>query len=316
MPRLHHVGLNSVDPDKGIAWYLALWPTARRTTLDGQPAVEADMSLHFKKVDRAPAGAWRDDVHRGDPQSAFWHIGAFINTTDLPARLDPIGVKHLPLFLGPGKSETVWRSGLAPYNGTLTAAQVATAPAAAPRAGGFSYVVAPDGVLFELTGGPETRASLSHVHFFHEKPLCAANWYAEHLGMALPSVRDSAGKESKRAPYAPCDVPNGEAGWPSLEEIGTIRQPAGNVRFGNGSMAWYPRQCTGTRCGTAQPLVPSRGQVLDHVAFSVRDFDALYARLERAGVKVLEKPRRFGETRSFMIEDPDGLAIEFVDDRP
>ena len=32
--------------------------------------------------------------------------------------------------------------------------------------GGFSYVVAPDGVLFELTGGPDTRPSLSHVHFF------------------------------------------------------------------------------------------------------------------------------------------------------
>ncbi|MBC7894104.1 MAG: VOC family protein [Cytophagaceae bacterium] len=316
LPRLHHVGLNSVDPDRAIAWYLALWPTARRTTLDGQPAVEAEMLLHFKKVDRPPAGAWRDDVHRGAPQSAFWHIGAFINTTDLPARLEPLGVKHLPLFTGPRDMPTVWRSGLAPYNGTLTASQLTTAAPAAPRAGGFSYVVAPDGVLFELTGGADTRPSLSHVHFFHEKPLCAANWYVEHLGMTLPLGRDSAGREVRRTAHAPCDVPQGEAGWPSLEEVGTIRQPAGSVRYGNGSMAWYPRQCTGSRCGTDQPLVPSRGQVLDHVAFSVRDLDGLFARLQRAGVKVLEAPRRFGESRSFMIEDPDGLAIELVELRP
>jgi catechol 2,3-dioxygenase-like lactoylglutathione lyase family enzyme len=255
-------------------------------------------------------------VHRGDAQSAFWHIGAFINTTDLPSTLEPLGVRSLPLFLGPGHSGTVWRSGLAPYSGTLTAAQVRGAPAAAPRAGGFSYVVAPDGVLFELTGGPDTRPSLSHVHFFHEQPLCAANWYVEHLGMALPPLRDSTGRELERPPYAPCDVAHGEAGWPSLEEIGTIRQPAGNVRFGNGSMAWYPRQCTRTRCGTAQPLVPSRGQALDHVAFTVKDFDALFARLERAGVKVLERPRAFDDTRSFMIEDPDGLAIELIESRP
>jgi hypothetical protein len=30
MPRLHHVGLNSVDPEKTIAWYLKVWPTATR----------------------------------------------------------------------------------------------------------------------------------------------------------------------------------------------------------------------------------------------------------------------------------------------
>lgn len=315
MPRLHHVGLNSVDPGRAIAWYLALWPTARRTTFDGQPAIEAEMLLHFRKVDRPPPGAWRDDQHRGEPQSPFWHIGAFINTTDLAARLEPLGVKHLPLFTGPGKAPMVWRSGLAPYNGTLTASQLNTAAPAAPRPGGFSYVVAPDGVLFELTGGPDTRPSLSHVHFFHEKPLCAANWYVDHLGMTLPPARDSAGREIRRPAYAPCDVPQGEAGWPSLEPVGTIRHPAGTVRYGNGSMAWYPRQCSGTRCGSDQPLVPSRGQVLDHVAFVVKDFDALYARLERAGVKVLEAPRRFGQTRSFMIEDPDGLAIELVEVR-
>jgi catechol 2,3-dioxygenase-like lactoylglutathione lyase family enzyme len=167
-------------------------------------------------------------------------------------------------------------------------------------------------VLFELTGGPGTRDAFSHIHFYHEQPLCAANWYVEHLGMELPPMRDSSGKESPRAPWSPCDTQYGEAGWPSLEPIGTIRQPSGSVRFGNGTMSWYPRQCVSGRCGRDQKLVPSRGQVLDHVAFVVDDFDGLYAKLRRDGVKILEAPHAFGDTRAFMIEDPDGLAIERV----
>lgn len=48
------------------------------------------------------------------------------------------------------------------------------------------------------------------------------------------------------------------------------------------------------------------------MAFSVDHFDALYAALRRDGVKILEAPHPFGETRAFMLEDPDGLAIEIV----
>jgi catechol 2,3-dioxygenase-like lactoylglutathione lyase family enzyme len=313
MPRLHHVGLNSVDPARAIEWYLRVWPSARRTEVAGYPAVESDMLLLFNKVARPPTGAWRDDLHRSEPQSPFWHIGAMTNTTDVATRLRSVGITHLPLFTGPRETHTVWRSGLAPYAGTLSAAQLATAPAAPPREGGFSYVVAPDGVLFELTGGPTTKDSFSHMHFYHEQPLCAANWYVAHLGMELPPVRDSSGVETPRKPYVPCDVSYGEAGWPSLEPIGTIRQPSGGVRFQGGSMSWYPRQCVSDRCGKDQPLARSRGQALDHVAFAVDSLDALVGRLRRDGVKVLEGPYRFGDARAFMIEDPDGLAIELIE---
>jgi len=273
------------------------------------------MLLVFNKVDRPPPGAWRDDLHRSEPQSAFWHIGAMTNTTDVATRLAAVHITHLPLFTGQQDTKTVWRSGLAPYAGTLTANQLATAPAAPPRDGGFSYVVAPDGVLFELTGGPTTHDSFSHMHFYHEQPLCAANWYVEHLGMELPPVRDSSGVETPRKPWAPCEASYGEAGWPSLEPIGTIRQPSGAVRFDGGSMSWYPRQCVGDRCGRDQPLVRSRGQALDHVAFAVDSLDALMTRLRRDGVKVLEGPYTFAGARAFMIEDPDGLAIELIQKR-
>jgi hypothetical protein len=132
-------------------------------------------------------------------------------------------------------------------------------------------------------------------------------------GTELPPVRDSSGVETPRKPYEPCDVPYGEAGWPSLEPAGTIRQPSGGVRFGNGSMSWYPRQCVSDRCGRDQPLVSSRGQALDHVAFAVDNLDALITRLRAAKVKVLEGPYTFANARAYMIEDPDGLGVELID---
>jgi catechol 2,3-dioxygenase-like lactoylglutathione lyase family enzyme len=311
-PALHHVGLNTVDPERAIAWYLRVWPAATRTTVAGVPAIEADMFVMFHRVARPPAGAWRHDLHRAEPQSAFWHIGAFTNTTDLAARLAPLGVSFLPLFTAPRDAVGVWRSGLAPYAGTLTAAQIAAAPPAAPRDGGFSYVVAPDGVLFEFTGGPGTRDALAHVHLFHERPACAARWYVEQLGMAPPPARAGA-PEPPSAAACEGTPAHGEAGWPSLEPVGTIRQPAAGVRLANGSLSWYPRQCVGTRCGTDRPLAPSRGQALDHVAFLVDGLDARLARLRRAGVTVLEGPYAFGATRAAMIEGPDRLAIELVE---
>ncbi|MBI4421498.1 MAG: VOC family protein [Gemmatimonadetes bacterium] len=312
-PELHHVGLNSVDPDRAIDWYLRVWPAARKTVVAGRPGVQAEMLLLFNKVSAPPPGAWRDDLHRSDPQSPFWHIGAFTNTTNLRERLKAAGVTNLPLFTSPEDTVGVWRSGLAPYAGNHTRSQLATVPPAAPREGGFSYVVAPDGVLFEFTGGPTTTEALSHIHFFHEQPLCAANWYVEHLGMELPPVREGTGPERPRPPWDPCAVPHAEATWPSLERVGTIRQPAGNVRFANGAMAWYPRQCQAERCGRDQPLSPSRGQALDHIAFRVGNLDALLATLRRSGVKILAEPNAFGAGRAFMIEDPDGLAIELIE---
>ncbi len=308
-PNLHHVHLNSVDPEAAIAWYLAIWPSASRTVVAGKPAVAADMFLLFDRVDSPPPGAWSDALQRSEPQSAFWHIGAFTNTTDMKERLAAIRVTHLPLFTGPEDTVGVWRSGLAPYEGIRTVEQLVSAPRAGPRDGGFSYVVAPDGALFEFTGGPNTRDSFSHIHFFHEQPVCAVEWYTRHLGMSPPQAID-AGAARDHA----CAAEYGEAGWPSLERIGTIRDPRGTVRFGNGSMSWYPRQCVGTRCGGDRPFARSRGQVLDHVAFTVRGLNGWLERLRAAGVTILEEPYAFGDTRAFMIEDPDGLAIELIEE--
>lgn len=311
VPALHHAGLNSTDPDAAIEWYTALWPSARRGSFAGRAAVAAEMYLVFDRVDEPPPGAFDPELGRSVPQSAFWHVGAFLDTTDSDAMLAEIGSEHLPLFTGrPG--ETVWRSGLTPYAGIVDADGASSFEPAAARPGGFSYVLAPDGVLFELTGGARTQASFSHVHFFHEQPQCAANWYVEMLGMALPSIREDDGSTRPRPPYDPCEADRGEAGWPSLEPAGTIRQPRATVVHANGSMSSYPRQCDSSRCGSDAPLAPTRGQVIDHLGLTVESVEAWHAWLSDRGVPVVEPPHDIEEGRAFMIEGPDGLAIELV----
>lgn len=312
VPRLHHAGLNSTDPAAAIEWYLALWPTAERARFAGRDAVAAEMYLVFREVDDPPAGRFDPVLGRSVPQSAFWHIGAFMNTTDSDALLAGIGSAHLPLHTG-RDGETVWRSGLTPYSGIVDREALTSFEAAEPRPGGFSYVLAPDGVLFELTGGERTTPSMSHVHFFHEQPQCTANWYVEVMGMTLPPIRQDDGSTSPRPPYEPCEGTRGEPGWPSLEPAGTIRQPRGTVVLGNGSMSWYPRQCDAERCGVDEPLAPTRGQVIDHLGLSVQNLDAWYAWLVQNGVTVVEEPHDVEEGRVFTFEGPDRLAIELVE---
>ena len=54
------------------------------------------------------------------------------------------------------------------------------------------------------------------------------------------------------------------------------------------------------RCGRDQPLVRSRGQALDHVAFTVERLDDLVARLRLATRQVIEGPYAFGDSRAVM----------------
>lgn len=314
LPLLHHAHLNSVDPDAAIEWYLRAWPDGEAGEMAGFRAFLADMPLLFNQVETPPPGAWDHTLQRAAPQSAFWHIGGFVNTTDVFERLEDDGLEVLRLRVGPTDAGAVVRSGLTPYGGIRSLAQLDTAATVDAREGGFGYLVGPDGALVELTGSPRTSPSFSHVHLYHEHPQCAANWYVEHMGMALPPRRDPAtGDTVPRPLFSDCEgAQRATPGWPSLERAGTVRGPRGTVRHGNGSLSFYPRQCTLERCGDDSPLVPSAGQVLDHVAFSVSDLDRWVRHLVERGV-VVGDPYAFGATRAVMIEGPDRLSIELVE---
>ena len=307
LPRLHHAHLNSVDPGAAIDWYLKVWPDGTRGEVAGHPAFLAELPLLFNRVDTPPAGAWDRGLQRADPQSPFWHIGGFVNTTGLFERLRSEGVSTIDLEVGPGWGDPVARSGLTPYAGVLDAEGLAVAERAEPRPGGFGYLEGPDGALVEMTGSPNTNPAFAHVHLFHEEPRCAANWYVDVLGFRHAPFRDrESGERRERERWDPCSAPRGERGWPSLERAGSIRSPNATIVHAGGGLSIYPRQ------GEA-PLVPSRGQVLDHVAFEVVDLDAVLERARAAGTRVLRAPYALGSDRAALLEGPDGLSIEVVE---
>ena len=97
---------------------------------------------------------------------------------------------------------------------------------------------------------------------------------------------------------------------------GTLRNPRVTVDLIGNSFSWYARPCQSGRCreGDAK-LVPSRGQVLDHIALTYPDLATHVPRLRREAVKILEDIHPWGDTRAAMIEDLDGLAIMLVERR-
>ena len=324
LPMIHHIGLNVVDPNVSMKWYQEVWPEGEPSTIDGKPALRSavrgsdpsqDFFHIFNQVDGPALGTWDFDVHRTTPQSAFWHIGTYEDTTTLKERFDGLGITTVPLFKTDGDSEEIWRSNESPWPGMLKLEQQAEVEQRPVRPGGSGYIIRPDGELVETSGGPESRRGFDHVHFFHEQPWCAARWYVEHLGMQPPASRNPATGELVAIGIPdPCDVEVGAASWPSLEQQGTLRDPRATVRYANGSWSAYSRQCVFGRCDEGDtPLVSSRGQVLDHVGFLIPALETYVERLRREGVTILEEIHPFGDTRAAMIADLDGLSIHLVE---
>ena len=324
LPMIHHIGLNVIDPSVSMEWYQAVWPEGEPSTIDGKTALRSvvrgsdppqDFFHIFNPVDEPASGTWDVDLHRTTPQSAFWHVGTFEDTTPLQERYDGIGITTVPLFKTVDDPEEIWRSNESPWPGMLKLEQQSEVEQRPVRPGGFGYIIGPDGELVETSGGPESRRGFDHIHFFHEQPWCAAQWYVEHLGMQPPASRNPATGELVAIDIPdPCNVQVGAPSWPSLEQQGTLRDPRATVRYGNGSWSAYSRQCMFGRCDEGNtPLVPSRGQVLDHVGFLIPDLDMHVERLRRDGVTILEEIHPFGQTRAVMIADLDGLSIHLVE---
>lgn len=303
-PSFHHVHLNSVNPDAAIAFYVQQFASTSKTTWGGMPALQTptNVMLLFDKVDQTPPIM---------PQSAIWHYGWHV--TDVRKKLAEYktcsDVKLMPLYTeAQGGGYVYVNSDTWPNVGDvlgLTTTQIAEAKAKdiKPKGGGgFAYMQAPDGTLVEYIGDhPAER--FNHVHMWQQDPFCAQLWYEKHLNAPPMAGRTSPVPVTE----ATCKVPRGaDRTWPSLVQEGMFRTPRAGVMFGDVAVQWYAPQ-------NNAPLMPTRGQRYDHLAFGVADLDAWIAKLKSEGVTFLEGPYKLGATRAVMIEGPSHEALELVE---
>ena len=88
------------------------------------------------------------------------------------------------MFSSDKDTGTLWRAGEMGYgrNPIVIAKMMAERPPGKPEEGGYAYFLGPDQELIEAGGGPGQEDMFHHVHFLHEEPWCAAQWYVDHLG--------------------------------------------------------------------------------------------------------------------------------------
>jgi hypothetical protein len=332
-PALHHIHLNSAHPERSLEWYSRYWPIGRRTSYAGFPAFSDEQGFYllYTKVAQPAPGAFDRVAQRSVPQSAFWTFGStFHDIAAMRTRikgLDPKQFDLVTLYGGADGEQMATDSRDLPGGGQMMTSselrQQAEQPKrpATPSAGGFGYLVDPDGMLVEIIPG-RTDDFKMHTHLFSEQPLCAANWHVEHLGAragqpTITSSRFTAGSTLTDGRWSPCDRPLGERTYPTYMKQGQLRIPAGTAVIGNLEWLWYPRPCQAGRCGPGNDrrLVRSRGQVIDHVGLTYPDLDAVMAHLRASNVAILQGPYTFGDTRAIMIEDLDGLAFELIEAR-
>jgi len=299
--RFHHVHLNSMSPKAAADYYLKPFKaTTTRTTFNGYEAVKTgNVYLLFTKVSTPPK------TELNTMQDSIWNFGW--NTPD-SQKYDhdfrAMGLKIAQMWDAQDGNLVDMSSDTLPNLPTQEQIIELRAKGVQPtHQGGFGYLRGPDNVMIENAQGPAGQPErFNHVHMFHEHPICAMQWYVQHLGATVsPNVTlPPPGADCKKL-YAPPTFPSFQK-WP-----GFVREPSGNVQFGDISISIRPWPGGG--------LASPRGYVVDHWALSVEDLPPTVARLKSEGVKFLEEIHPWGNTQAVMIEGPDRVAIEIVEEK-
>src|SRR5262245_41516299 len=140
-----------------------------------------------------------------------------------------------------------------------------------------AFVVTPDGVRIEILEDKTQKVAIRH----------------EHVHLSLPE------SEIPKAQAWYAKTFGGKTGTRNNAPV--VDLPGAQIRF--------------ARADTKQ--APTRGRVLDHIGFDVKDHAAAVKRLEADGIKLDEPPRKSaaGNTVTY-ITDPWGTRIEIVQRAP
>ena len=155
-------------------------------------------------------------------------------------------------------------------------------PPTAGNYGRFSYLVGPDGVKVELVTGDATKnpppVAHHHVHFVNKQFVEMQQWYMKALDATLrPGQTDF---------FIGADLPG--------------------VGYMLNFFSWLP----------SENLVGTKGRVIDHVGFEVRNLEQFVQKLQGKGIKLTEAYRKvpeLGNLGTVLITDPWGTSIELTE---
>ena len=167
------------------------------------------------------------------------------------------------------------------------AAGLKVTQAAAARLHNQAYVTGPEGTHIEVFGDPAlpTAVQMDHIHYYlapDDVPALQA-WYVKMFGLE-PSTRESV---SRPGNFMATDL------FPNNMNLSIAPVPtAGGVKRG-----------------------PTKGHLIDHIGFEVKDLDSLYKKLKAEGVE-FEGPVQVSANaqhlKTAFLTDPWGVRIELT----
>ncbi|HEX7082262.1 MAG TPA: VOC family protein [Gammaproteobacteria bacterium] len=147
--------------------------------------------------------------------------------------------------------------------------------------GRFAYLLGPDGVKVELVTNMDSDAppiKHHHVHFVNKEFVGMQQWYMKAFDATLrPGQTDY---------FIGADLPG--------------------VGYMLNFFSWLPEEA----------LVPTRGRVVDHVGFEVRDLERFCEELEAKGIELTEPYHvddAHGGIAVATLTDPYGVSIELTE---
>jgi catechol 2,3-dioxygenase-like lactoylglutathione lyase family enzyme len=150
-----------------------------------------------------------------------------------------------------------------------------------------AYVTGPEGIHIEVFGDPAlpTPVQMDHIHFYlpaQDVPAIQA-WYAKMFGLE-PSTRESV---SRPGNFMATDL------LPNNMNLSIAAVPA-----------------------TAAKRGPTKGHLIDHIGFEVKDLDAFYKKLQAQGVEFEGPVRQSANAqhlKTAFLTDPWGTRIELTE---
>ena len=212
-----------------------------------------------------------------------------LTEVDMPLKdLESTAVRHLGWAGADGPNEYVW---------WISQGFEVHTPLSQVGPNHFFYFWGPDREIIEIYTGDKNHW-FNHLHLWAEDVGATSEWYERHLG------QEFRGGARQARPTDPNRVWGNEFRLDGVSFLITYKDH------------YYVD--AELRMPVGRTLEPSRGSPIDHIAFSYEELDPVYARLESAGVEIVqpvEESTEFG-FRSFFVNGPDGVLVEIVEAEP